>query len=329
MNPLRPVLLERRVLPKVWGGRALDGLLGTTLAPPDQPIGETWEVFDRPDGSSPIRGIAGAEGEPETLRALMELDPCGLLGLGIDPTPEGYFPLLIKLIDARERLSIQVHPAAAQAARHGDGPKSEAWVVLAAGPDARIVRGFAPGVTAAEVAAAAREGEALEGLVHAFRPQVGDVIPVPPGVVHAIGPDVVVFEVQQNSDLTFRLWDWGRPRELHLEQALEALRVGDEGEAVARPRRIDAQAELLLDTPEFRIRRLRIDAPATLGTEGRYKLLTVLSGMAAVGWRSGGEHPPLPVRRGETVLVPAATDAVFVSPIGGLELLWTDAGEGS
>ena len=161
-------------------------------------------------------------------------------------------------------------------------------------------------------------------MLHSFRPKVGDVIPVPNGVVHAIGPDVVVFEIQQNSDLTFRFWDWGSDRELHVDAALEAVRVGDEGPATELPVPIDARGEWLLRMPEFRVRRLRFDAPATLGTEGSFKVMTVLHGMAAIGWRSGGEHPPIPVRRGDTVLVPAEVPAIFVSPIGPLQCLWID-----
>lgn len=321
MSRLRPVLLERRTVPKVWGGRNLDKLLGTTLEPADEPIGETWEVYDRPEGSSPIRG--GGH-----LHDLLEDDAEGLLGAGIAPAPGGRFPLLLKLIDANDRLSAQVHPGREQAEEHGDGPKDEAWFVLATGPGARIVRGFVPGVTRGQVEAAARAGEMIEPLLHAFRPTAGDVVPVPHGVVHAIGPDVVVFEVQQNSDLTFRLWDWGRPRELHVEDALRALRIGDEGSPTTAPVPIDERSSWLIRSASFRVRRMRVESPATLGTEGSFKLMTVLRGMAAVGWRSGGEHPPIQVSQGDTALVPADVDAVFVSPIGALEILWTDAGEG-
>ena len=318
MAPLRPVLLDRRALPKVWGGRALDEVLGMSLAPVDEPIGETWEVYDRPDGSSGLRGMDAS------LADWMTSSRTEVLGRGVQPGPGGRFPLLLKFIDARDELSIQVHPGPAQAAEHGDGPKSEAWVVLAAGPRARIVRGFRDGVTRSDVVQAIADGT-LEALVVSFTPKVGDVIPVPAGVVHAIGPDVVVFEVQQNSDLTFRLWDWGRPRELHVESALRALSF--DPPPPVRPAGDEPELEAtLLETPDFRVRRLALDRPATVGTEGVFKLLTVVEGMAALGWRSGGEHPPIPVRRGDTVLVPAAVDAVYVSPIGRVAFLVTDPG---
>lgn len=318
MAPFRPVLLDRRALPKVWGGRTLDEVLGTALEPEAEPIGETWEVYDRPDGSSGLRGLG------TTLADWMAASRAEILGRGVPPGPGGRFPLLLKFIDAREALSIQVHPGPELAAEHGDGPKSEAWIVLHAGPDARIVRGFRDGVTRDDVERAVSSG-GLEDLVHAFTPRVGDVIPVPAGVVHAIGPDVVVFEVQQNSDLTFRLWDWGRPRELHIEDALRALDLAPPPPVRSAEPTADVEATLL-DTGDFRVRRLSLDRPATVGTEGVFKLLTVIEGMAAVGWRSGGEHPPIPVRRGDTVLVPAAVDAVYVSPIGRVGFLVTDPG---
>lgn len=320
MSPLCPVLLERKLVSKPWGGRALQERLGIAI-PPGETIGESWELFDRKAGSSDIRGGG-------TLHELLEADDRGLLGQRIAPTRDRHFPLLLKFIDARERLSVQVHPGDEQARKHDDSGKSEAWIVLHAGPRASIVRGFRAGTTRAQVEAAAHAGAAIEGLLHSFTPKVGDVIPVPHGVVHAIGPDVVVFEVQQNSDLTFRMWDWGRGRELHVHDALEALRVGDEGPPTAVPTPIDSRGEWLLRTPHFRVRKLRFDNPATIGTEGSYKVMVVVHGMAAIGWRSGGEHPPIPMRTGETLLVPAAVSAIFVSPIGPMTCFWIDGERG-
>ncbi|MFO1053822.1 MAG: type I phosphomannose isomerase catalytic subunit [Planctomycetota bacterium] len=318
MTLLRPVLLERRCLEKVWGGTALQSRLGIPL-PPGQAVGETWELFDRKDGSSPLRDEQGL-----TLRSLMKEHARDLLGSRVQPTPDGFFPLLLKFIDARDWLSVQVHPGAAQARRQGDGPKSEAWVVLHAGPKARIVRGFVPGTTRAQVEVAARQGAAIEALLHSFTPRTGDVIDIPHGVVHAIGPDVVLFEVQQNSDITYRIWDWGRDRPMHIDDALEALRVGDEGPATVAPVPIDAHGEWLLRTPHFRMRRMHCSTPATLGTEGSFKVMVVLEGMAAIGWRSGGQHPPVPVKASDTLLVPANAGSLFVSPIGPFEYLWID-----
>ncbi len=316
---VRPVLLERRVLPKVWGGFALAEMFG--VEPPNgEPIGETWEVYDRPDGSSAIRGEPGT-----TLADLLADDPVAWLGRGVKPGPGGRFPLLLKFIDAGEALSVQVHPDEELAAETDDGPKNEAWFVLQAGDDARIVRGFRPGVTHEQVVAAAGSAS-IEALLHDFRPKAGDVVSIDAGVVHALGPDVVVFEVQQNSDTTWRLWDWGRPREIHVEKALRATRVDDASPATLAPEPIDERASWLVRSPHFRVRRCSLAEPATLSTEGTFKIMTVLDGFAAVGWRSGGDDPPLQLRRGDTALIPAGTEIVFVSPIGGLDFLWIDPG---
>jgi mannose-6-phosphate isomerase len=316
-----PCILERKLLAKPWGGTALRTALGIDLGDGDA-IGESWEVYDRPDGSSRIRGGS------TTLRDLMRSHARAVLGAGVSAGRDGRFPLLIKFIDAREPLSVQVHPGETHVAPVGDGGKAEAWIVLHAGPNARIIRGFRPGVALEHVAAAAGT-PALEKIVHAFRPAVGSAISVPPGTVHAIGPDVVVFEVQQNSDVTFRLHDWGRDRELHVADALRVARIGHDAEAVLAPEPIDERSEWLVRGPHFRVRRMRPTGPCTLSTEGSFKLLTVVRGFATLGWRSRGQDAPLAIRRTDSVLVPACTELVFLSPIGDFELLWTDPGEGS
>ena len=320
MTDLKPCLLQRKILPKVWGGRALEQVFGISL-PAGEDVGETWELYDRPDGSSVLRG------SEETVRDLMRRDPQGLLGRA-RPARDGWFPLLIKFIDARKALSVQVHPDDEQARSEGDGGKNEAWLVLEAGAEARIVRGFADGVTREQFAAVAST-EAVESLLHSFRPEVGDCVHLPAGTVHALGPDVVVLEVQQNSDVTYRIWDWGRPRETHVEKALAVARVEGGEQATVAPEPIDQHSEWLVRDEHFRVRRFRLPAVGTLGTEGSFKVMTVLKGRSTLGWHSGGEDPPLIVGPGDTVLIPACTGTVFLSPIGGLEAIWCDAGEGA
>jgi mannose-6-phosphate isomerase len=316
MSDLTPCTLERKILPKVWGGRALEDVLGLEL-PPGEAVGETWELFDRPDGSSQIRG------SDRTLRDLMTDDARGLLGAGVRPTSQGYFPLLVKYIDAAQRLSVQVHPDDDAARSAGDSGKSEAWVVLGTGEGAKIICGFKDGVTWEQFAAVAATQE-VEGLLHSFTPQVGDSIYVPAGTVHAIGPGVVVYEVQQNSDITYRLYDWGRPRPTHVEQALEVTRVGVSERQRSAP---EANGEWLFRNEHFTTRRVRIGSPATLGSEGTFKVLSVVEGQGTLGWHSGGREAPLILRRGDTVLIPAVIEVCFLSPIGNLELLVSGPGE--
>ncbi len=310
-----PTLLERKVLPKLWGGRHLESLLGIPL-PRGEAVGETWEVYDRPDGASRLRGT------DTTLHELMQHDPQALLGRGIEPTPQGRFPLLIKFLDAAQALSIQVHPDDDAAAAAGDWGKHEAWIVLAAGPNARILCGLRDGVTPEQLAAVAGT-PAVADLLREIRPRAGDAIPVPAGTVHSIGPDVVLYEIQQNSDVTLRLWDWGRPRELHTDAARAVIRATPAG-VPATPQPTDDGGTWLLREKHFAVRRYQIAGPRTLETGGTCKILTMLRGRGALGWRSLGEHAPLPLQSGDSVLVPACVETVFLSPIGSLDLLWAE-----
>jgi len=307
MADLKPCILERKILPKVWGGRALEAVLGIDL-PGDEAIGETWELYDRPEGSSGIRG------SQDTLRALMQLASIGLLGRGVQPTRDGYFPLLLKYIDAAEKLSVQVHPDD-EAAPEGDGGKSEAWVVLGTSAEGRLVCGFRPGVTHEQFAAVA-DTEAVAALLNEIRPEVGDTIYVPAGTVHSIGPGVVVFEVQQNSDVTYRVYDWGRGRQTHVEEALAVSKVGATPEVSN-----DVDREWLFVNEFFTTRRMTISGPATLGSEGSFKTVSVIEGHGTLGWHSRGSEPPLLLRRGDTALIPATTEVTFLSPIGKLTAL--------
>ncbi|MEO6595561.1 MAG: type I phosphomannose isomerase catalytic subunit [Planctomycetota bacterium] len=312
------------MLSKVWGGRALEQLFSLQL-PPGEAIGETWELFDRPEGSSRLRG------SDVTLAQLVQKSPDELLGRGVAPGYGGRFPLLLKFVDAREALSVQVHPDDAQAKSEGDGGKHEAWVVLHVGQGGRIIRGVRPEVDRDRFAAKAHTAE-VESMLWSFTPKVGDTIYVPPGTVHAIGPEVVVFEVQQNSDVTYRLYDWGRPREVHVQKALGVLRHGQAGAAVAErpviePSLLPDGGRLLVSTPHFRLRRYDLPRPYTLATNGRFMALTVLAGRGMLGWHSGGSDVPLQLAAGDTAVVPACKDSVFVSPLGRLDMLVSDPGE--
>lgn len=315
----KPAVLERIVLPKVWGGRALERVPGLPL-PPGEAVGETWELFDRPEGSSQLRGTG------RTVRQWMEQHAGAVLGSRGRPGHAGRFPLLLKFLDASDALSVQVHPDDAQAAAEGDGGKHEAWLVLDVGPRGRIVRGFRPGVTREQFAAVAST-PAIEPLLHAFRPAAGDCIDVPAGTVHAIGPDVAVLEVQQNSDVTYRLYDWGRPREVHVQKALAVAQVtSGQGHERVPPRPLADGGEELVATGRFRLRRYRLARRTSWSTDDGFLVVTVLGGRGVLGWHSGGSDAPLPLRPGDSVLVPACTEQVFLSPIGSIDAVLTDPG---
>jgi mannose-6-phosphate isomerase len=320
-----PFLLERIALPKLWGGRSLEQVPGIAL-PPSADIGETWELYDRPEGSSRLRG------RTTTIADLMHEQAEQLVGVGVALAHGGRFPLLLKFLDAREALSVQVHPDDLQAAADDDGGKDEAWTVLKAGPDARITFGFQPGVDRAQFEAAAGT-EHLTKLLWSFRPEVGDTVHIPPGTVHAIGPDVVVFEVQQNSDLTYRLHDWGRGRELHLQKALAVTSLdagagpATNARPVVAPTTLADGGTLLLATPRFRMRRFALRQRLDLRPAGRYVTVTVIAGSGTLSWPGARAHGTIALAAGDTALVPACTPAFALLPNEHLNVILCDPGE--
>jgi mannose-6-phosphate isomerase len=226
----QPIFKER-----VWGGRALERLYGKAL-PPDVPIGESWEVSDRPgDESVVINGsLAG-----RTLRWLMTEHRRELLGPAA-PAVGDRFPILCKLLDARQKLSLQVHPPARTA--HLGDPKTEMWYIAAAEPGAELYVGLRSGVTREVFEQAIADGLVAD-CFHRLPVQTGDTMFLPSGRVHAIGAGLVIFEIQQNSDTTFRVYDWdrlgldGRPRDLHVKESLASIDFDDvEPTLVACPR---------------------------------------------------------------------------------------------
>ncbi len=211
---------------RIWGGRNLESLYGRRL-PPDLPIGESWEISDRPGDESIV---ANGPWQGKSLHEIMLERPTELLG-PLAETPKR-FPLLIKIIDAQERLSLQVHPPAAQAVKLGGEPKTEMWYVVQAGPGVELLAGLKRGVTRAEFEKQLARG-AVADCFHRIPVKAGDALLLPSGRVHAIGGRTMIFEIQQNSDTTYRVFDWnrldaaGRPRALHLAESLASIDFAD------------------------------------------------------------------------------------------------------
>lgn len=302
---MQPVFKEQ-----VWGGRRLADLLGKAL-PPDRRIGESWELADHPHGRSLV-----AEGPlaGKTLRWILERHGAAILGR--DDFAQGAaarFNLMVKFVDASDRLSVQVHPGDSYAAVHhaGESGKTECWTVLHAEPGAWVIHGVKPGTTRSPFAAALKAGK-VEDMLAVRAVKAGDFIWVPAGMVHAIGPGVVVAEVQQNSDLTYRMYDWnrvgldGKPRELHIREALETVRFGgDMTPQGGRGKTADETGlviEHLVDCHAFSLTRIQIDRrPWAADMDGGWVALVVLAGAARLATREGA----MPIRAGDTVLVPA------------------------
>jgi len=218
----QPIFKER-----IWGGRELERLYAKKI-PAGQPIGESWEISDRPGDASVIANgpLAGKD-----LRWLMENHAAEILG-DAKPAAAGRFPLLCKILDAREKLSLQVHPPASKAAELKGEPKTEMWFIADAAPDASLYVGLKRGVTRAEFEKKIADGSVAD-CFHRIPVKAGDAMFLPSGRVHAIGDGLVIFEIQQNSDTTYRVFDWnrvgldGRPRELHIAQSLASIDFND------------------------------------------------------------------------------------------------------
>lgn len=325
---LCPVVFEPRLVPKLWGGRRLADL--GKAVPEGASIGESWEIYDDDKGSAlaslgPARGLA--------LRSLSERWGEDFRGPGRGAWA-GRFPLLVKMLDAGADLSVQVHPDDELAvALEGPGAvgKSEAFVVLQAAPGAVALNGWLPGVSPVDVRRALASGH-LERLLNRVPVHPGDVMDVPPGRPHALGAGCLVAEVQQNSELTYRLWDYqrledGRLRDLHVEQALRCLRFDEpfaSDNGVRRAPRRDlgwGEVEVLVEGPYFTLQRLSIRAPFPVPPASVPKLLMVLAGQLRLAW-GGGNGMMVPA--GSTVLLPAALAAQAAPGPRETQLLWIE-----
>lgn len=321
-----PLRFRPHLRPMVWGGRSLGSLLNKPL-PAEGAYGEAWEISDHASHRSVIAEgpIAG-----QTLRQLMEEEPEALVG----GSGEGQFPWLVKFLDCHDWLSVQVHPSE-ESVQHlwpGEGSKTEAWFVLDARPGSRAYAGLKPGVDAATMRKAIAEGAAADCL-HSFEPRAGDCLFLPAGTVHAVGGGVLMAEVQQTSDATFRLYDWdragpnGERRELHVEKALACI---DWSAGPVQPLRAEGygQAEgatwqQLVACPYFELIYVRQTGPFRLGGKGRLQAVMVLHGRAEV-WTPEGIRA---LAAGDTLLLPAATGPMWFTPLGGVGLLLSELPE--
>jgi mannose-6-phosphate isomerase len=317
---LEPVRFERHFLAKVWGGRALERTPGIAL-PPGK-VGETWEVVDRA-GENSLVATGGLKGL--SLGELMKRHGAELLG-NVPAGKGGCFPVLVKYIDAAESLSVQVHPDDESAARLAATldpraeAKSEAWVVLHAEPGSRLYAGLRPDVTPREFERVAAGPGVLEALL-AWEVRAGDCLMVPGGTVHAIGAGITILEVQQNSDTTYRLWDWGRTgRAVHVAEALQCVRFGEPERGPIRPRWFpegELEVAHLARCKHFGMNVLRLAKPTRRSTQSQFNLYAVLAGRGRL--RFGEELRAL--APGDVWLVPASTGYHHFEPEGGELLL--------
>ncbi|MCA8980526.1 MAG: class I mannose-6-phosphate isomerase [Planctomycetes bacterium] len=315
-----PLHLSRICVEKVWGGRALERVLGLEL-PPDRPIGETWELVDRDDHNSTV---VGGRFEGQSLRWLMANEREALLG-DAATSESDQFPLLVKFISAEAPLSVQVHPDEKMAKKlgKGDAGKCEAWYVLDAEPGSLLYLGLRPNVDATDFAAAADSADVVD-LLQTWNVQPGQFIWVPAGTVHAIGAGITLLEVQQNSDVTFRVFDWGRlgldgkPRKTHVDQALLAVNYDLDTAGPVDPELHvlddDSRGVELLDCEFFRMGLLEVCGHVRRKGLGRPVVLVCVAGRGRI-LRHGADAQEF--GRGDTWLVPAAAGDWTIESKGG------------
>ena len=295
---------------RVWGGRQLAEKLGRAL-PGGEPIGESWEIVDRPEAQS----VCSRTGK--TLRELLETDGNAIMGPGHDP--ERPFPILVKWLDCRDRLSLQVHPPATVAKRLGGEPKTECWYLADTTPNAALIVGLRRGVTRQQFEQAIEE-ETLEPLLHRFPVQPGESILLESGRLHAIDAGNLILEIQQNSDTTYRVYDWGRkgldgkPRQLHVEQSLQSIDFTDFEPAITPAS--EAPGEITLaECAEFRIRRFNLAAGQQIPADRTQAMIfsvvrgEMYSGDAGTRYRSGTN---LLAPRAWTGFIEALTDSTVL-----------------
>jgi mannose-6-phosphate isomerase len=304
-----PVFKER-----VWGGRNLERLYQKNL-PPNAAIGESWEITDRPEGVSVIANgpLAGKD-----LRWLMERHAIELLGS--TQSRAGRLPLLIKILDAEEKLSLQVHPPATVADRLGGEPKTEMWFIASAKPGAELYVGLRRGVTRAEFERRIKDGTVAE-CFHRLSVRSGDAMFLPSGRVHGIGAGNVIFEIQQNSDTTYRVFDWhrvgldGKPREQHVEQSLQCIDFDDFEPALVRSENHVADGDgsvrrNLVKDPLFTVDYVRFARGQPGGIRSdQLEIVGVLEGRMVV---TGGDQE-IRLRAGQFCLKPAGLGEMTLS----------------
>jgi mannose-6-phosphate isomerase len=316
MRPLEFQPLLKRIR---WGGRRL-AQLGKPLGS-ESDYAESWELADHGSDQSVV---AAGEYEGWTLRRLVEERNQELFGrhAGVQQ-----FPLLVKFLDANDRLSVQVHPNDDQAKRYAsnENGKTEAWLVVDAEPGSRLYAGLKERVTAEALRAASQDGT-VESLLHSFEVTPGECVFIPAGTVHAIGAGILLAEIQQMSNITFRLYDWGwkdangKPRQLHLEESL-ACTAFDRGPVEpVEPKRSEHRSGVtddLVSCPYFVMRRHILERDYKLPKEDRFRILMNVKGNGDIAC----EDTAMRFALGRTVLVPASSPDVTIHPIGEMTVL--------
>ena len=317
-NLSSPLSFEPIFMERIWGGRKLAELFGKEL-PANKPIGESWEIVDRPEAQSvvhdgPLRG--------KTLNQLWINNRPEIFGIEKEDFGESpksaresralptRFPILCKLLDAQENLSLQVHPPPELAKELGGEPKSEFWYVADTAPKSVLVAGLKKGTTRAAFEKAIKDGS-VEKHVHSIGLTAGDSIFLPSGRLHALGGGNLIVEIQQNSDTTYRVWDWERTkrgraaRKMHIEEAMRCIDFSDYEPALLKPK-----GESLVRHELFQVDKWMLKEERELVPDGAFAIVVCLSGALKCGGRQfkAGDFFLLPAKLEERMVRPGSED---------------------
>jgi len=306
---------------KPWGGRKMEKIFGKPL-PPGKPIGEAWEVADLPQGSS---FIANGSLKGENLSYATAL--WGKLLIGESWKNDKQFPLLVKILDAREKLSVQVHPDENSCKKFFPQHlrKDESWIVLHADPEGGIYKGFKKGTTLQDFLDSLEKGK-VENILNRLSVKKGDFIRIPPGTVHTLLNGVMLLEIQEPSDSTFRIFDYGRivngkPRTLHIEEAKKTLVFPRPKTSLPKPEKVTASwgiREILADTPAYRIERWTISKSVEFGETGE-SARVIFCARGEIFLQN--ELASFSLNPGETAIIPSGTTLVSLNAPKGAEIV--------
>lgn len=317
---LYPLLFKPIYQYRLWGGRRLSNLLSEPL--PEGPVGEAWILSDRDDHASEV---TNGKLKGKTLSELFKHEQKALMGIHAGMYER--FPLLLKFLDAREVLSVQVHPSDDQKKYipKGDTGKTEAWVVLETGAKSLIYAGLEPGTDETVLRKALAENK-VDKYVHCFTPKIGDAVFIHSGTVHTLA-DVIVFEIQENSDTTYRLYDWnridektGRPRELQIDKAIACIdfAITNVGPVTPVPETgAPVKREELFNNEHFKLECICTVLKFDIDTGDEPRILVCTHGVAQIQYESA----TCTLKRGDVMLLPASVASVTVLPQGEITLL--------
>lgn len=308
---MRPLFFEPDYQERIWGGNKLNTVLNKTI--PYACTGESWEISCHPNGHSRI--INGEYTGMTLQEALIE---SGEAIIGKPFTDKDKFPLLLKIIDAKEKLSVQVHPEDdyAYIHEHGELGKSEAWYIIEANPGAKLVAGLKDGVTK-EMFLQSLNNNSIEELLQELEVKAGDVLNIPAGLIHAIGDGILLAEIQQNSDTTYRVYDWGRvgldgkPREMHVKQSMDVIDFDQKhSKQLAKGIRTDYEGYSITEfvrNKYFVLQEVTVKTVYTCKNSNHYELYVCVDGSGTIDFlNSEGEHESNTIEIGKSFLIPAA-----------------------